>query len=238
MLRDKRFWRVCRIVIFVLPLILLLLPGVLEHVSNWILNRYLGNSPVCVEIRELGLRRGMVNAVVTFPKEGSFAPGQVMHLGTVGVSYAPLRLLSGTLDSISISNVNLPLALRDGKLEFPLLELFRGAASPAEKTRAQPAPENAPFFSLPLRIRVLNLSGSLIYLQDKEFLMIPFTAAVTQSGKRGWADVSYRAQLYLSVVVRAVFEDFGNLFDDARVGFCDNDAPFAVRQRVGKREGE
>ena len=46
------------------------------------------------------------------------------------------------------------------------------------------------------------------------------------------------AQLYLSVVVRAVFEDFGNLFDDARVGFCDNDAPFAVRQRVGKREGE
>ncbi len=194
----KRFWRVCRIVIFVLPLILLLLPGVLEHVSNWILNRYLGNSPVCMEIRELGLRRGMVNAVVTFPKEGSFAPGQVMHLGTVGVTYAPLRLLSGTLDSISISNVNLPLALRDGKLEFPLLELFRGAASPAEKTNAEPAPENAPFFSLPLRIRELNLSGSLIYLQDKEFLMIPFTAAVTQSGKRGWANVSYRAQLYLS----------------------------------------
>ena len=45
----KRFWRVCRIAIFVLPLILLFLPGFLEHVSNWILNRWLGNSSVCVE---------------------------------------------------------------------------------------------------------------------------------------------------------------------------------------------
>lgn len=193
----RKFWRVCRILIFLLPLILLLLPGILERVSNWILNRCLGNSAVCVEIRELGLRRGMVNARVTFPKDGAFAPGQMMHLGTLGVSYAPLRLLTGTLDSVSVSNVNLPLALRDGRLEFPLLELFRGAASSSEKTRA-PAPENAPFFSLPLCIREISLSGNLIYLQEKEFLMIPFTAVLRQSGKRAWTNVSYHAMLYLS----------------------------------------
>ena len=194
----RRFWRVCRVVIFLLPLFLLFLPGILERASNWILNRCLGNSSVCVEIRELGLRRGMVNAAVTFPKDGAFAPGRVMHLGSVGVAYAPLRLLTGTLDSVSISNVNLPLALRDGGLEFPLLELFRGAASSANKPQAEPAPGNAPFFSFPLRIREISLSGNLIYLQDREFLMIPFTASLTQSGKRGWANVSYHARLYLS----------------------------------------
>lgn len=193
--RRKTVWKICRILILLIPLFLLFLPRILEGISNRILKNYIEKGGMDVELRELGLGRSMIGVSVRFPEDGTFTPGKRMLLGNLGVTYAPHRLIAGTLDSVSLCNVNLPLTLKDGKVDIPLKPLFKIAGSAAKQAEK---PLEAPFFDLPLRIREIDLSGNLILLHGKDFLLVPFMASVTQSEQSGWANVNYSMQIFLS----------------------------------------
>ncbi len=193
--RWKKLWRICRFLLLLIPLFLLFLPRFLESVSNRILKRCIEKGGMNVELRELGLGRSMVGVNASFPKDSSFTPGRQMLLGNLGMSYAPHRLLSGTLDSVTLYNVNLPLSLKNGKLDCPLLHLFKTAEATGKKAEKPP---DAPFFTLPLKIREINFNGNLVLLSDNDFQLVPFMAAVTQSDQSGWENVTYSMQIFLS----------------------------------------
>lgn len=216
--RRKTLWKICRILILLIPLFLLFLPRILEAVSNRILKSYIEKGGMDVELRELGLGRSMIGLSARFPEDSTFTPGKRMLLGSLGVTYAPHRLITGTLDSVSLYNVNLPLTLKDGKVDIPLRHLFKIAGSAAKQAEK---PLEAPFFDLPLRIRKIDLNGNLILLHGKDFLLVPFMAAVTQSEKSGWANVNYAMQIFLSAGNQAKLSGTADLHKGIVYGTAD-----------------
>ena len=149
-----------------------LLPGAVEKVVNKLAAGLSADGAIDVTVTRIGLFGSDLSCRSSGDAAGG--PDRIEHylsIPSVRISYRPLQLLRGHLNSIDIDAAQAAVLVKDGHAELPLLKLIKRDATPAA-TPAPPFDLPAFYASLPVRVDTIRVSGDVLVCTPHEIIPV------------------------------------------------------------------
>lgn len=176
-------------------LFLLFLPRLIENQAKSLLDKFCSEDIFVLQIKHIGLFQTefSLHSREEIFVDGSSAPS--LELGSCSISYFPLQLFKKRLEKIELSGITLNVDLTPDKPLLPFLEAF----TPAETDSAKETSVSNETFTLPkdlpVGIKQLRLSGTVLLTTEDEFIPVDFTAALLSVEETNVCNWNYQLSL-------------------------------------------
>ncbi len=172
----------------------LLLPSMVEYAVNRILKHSAAGGYIVCGVSQITLfsANASVNARQKMPN-GRFR--SVLSLPHCRISYTPLSLLRGRIDGITITGATIPASVENGRVVFPLTEIFESVQQEKQaeqEKNAASSPANVPDLGF---IRIEN--GALNLRFGRKSLYVPVSMSIRQEGS-GWKKLQVKGRIHLN----------------------------------------
>lgn len=187
------FFPVLSILLALSLALVLLLPSMVAFTVNRILKQSAARGYIACDISQITL----FSANASVHARQKTAKGRfrsVLSLPHCRITYSPLSLLRGRIDSLTITGATIPATVENGTVVFPLLSIFDSVRQEKEQKEKSAGSSSAGMLDLGT-IRIEN--GALSLRFGRKVLYVPVSMTIRQEGS-GWKKLLLHGRIHLN----------------------------------------
>jgi len=154
-----------------LLIFIIFLPLAVERQIGKMLERFSERGEFSLQVKHIDLYRAEFSLLADERASSAQSTPAALQVISGRISYRPLRLLRGCLDSIELDAVKLTLDLRQGKMAVPLLQLLPPQRQNDNMGKSEILLAER-IAALPVQFSQVRLAGDLILLLDDETIVV------------------------------------------------------------------